>query len=265
MSIAIFPENVRLRAVALPTEHGGWGFVLEPIVLGLLVSPSYVGLLIGLSALFGFLSRQPIKILWSDYSSGRSSPRTQTAVVFGGIYFVSATGLLGAAMAYGIEPFAPFAIALPFMGLVLLYDSIGKSRTLVPEILAPVALGSTAASIAMAGGWSFVGAMVLWCLVAARWAPTVLYIRTRLRLEYGREPELTPPVVGHLLAIAFVTVLVMVDLAPPLVISVFAILLTRCLIGLSPFRRATTPQKVGFAEAGWGIVAVAIIALGYLG
>jgi hypothetical protein len=35
-------ERSRLRSVALPSEHGGWGLTLEPAVLGLLVAPSAV-------------------------------------------------------------------------------------------------------------------------------------------------------------------------------------------------------------------------------
>ncbi|VAV92581.1 Putative membrane-spanning protein, partial [hydrothermal vent metagenome] len=32
-------SRVNVRSIALPTEHGGWGFTLEPILLGLLVAP----------------------------------------------------------------------------------------------------------------------------------------------------------------------------------------------------------------------------------
>ncbi|MBZ0296495.1 MAG: YwiC-like family protein [Anaerolineae bacterium] len=32
-----------LRSVALPAEHGGWGFLIEPILLGLLVAFSVNG------------------------------------------------------------------------------------------------------------------------------------------------------------------------------------------------------------------------------
>ena len=38
------PGGVRLRTVALPVEHGGWGISLEPVVLGLLVAPSASGI-----------------------------------------------------------------------------------------------------------------------------------------------------------------------------------------------------------------------------
>lgn len=33
-------RTVKLRTVALPAEHGGWGFLFEPIVLGLLLAPT---------------------------------------------------------------------------------------------------------------------------------------------------------------------------------------------------------------------------------
>ena len=34
------PVRAGWRGVAVPTEHGGWGFTLEPILLGLLVAHS---------------------------------------------------------------------------------------------------------------------------------------------------------------------------------------------------------------------------------
>ena len=46
-----------IRSVALPTEHGGWGFLAEPILPGLLVAPSWAGLLLSLAALAVFLDR----------------------------------------------------------------------------------------------------------------------------------------------------------------------------------------------------------------
>ena len=35
------------RSVAIPTEHGGWGLTLEPVVLGLAVAPSLAGIALG--------------------------------------------------------------------------------------------------------------------------------------------------------------------------------------------------------------------------
>src|SRR5665213_893101 len=40
-----------LRAVAMPTEHGGWGLTAEPVLLGLIVAPSIAGGAIGAAAI----------------------------------------------------------------------------------------------------------------------------------------------------------------------------------------------------------------------
>lgn len=34
-----FPK-IRAKAVALPVEHGSWGFLLEPLVGGIAIAPS---------------------------------------------------------------------------------------------------------------------------------------------------------------------------------------------------------------------------------
>src|SRR5690606_8314064 len=59
------------RAVALPAEHGGWSFWLEPILLGLLLAPTIAGLWLALASFGVFLSRQPFKIAWADRQRGR--------------------------------------------------------------------------------------------------------------------------------------------------------------------------------------------------
>ena len=52
MSTALAPAGARpaWRVVALPDEHGGWGLTAEPVLLGLLVAPSWAGLAIGAAA-----------------------------------------------------------------------------------------------------------------------------------------------------------------------------------------------------------------------
>ena len=45
------------RAVAMPSEHGGWGLTLEPVVLGLLVGWSGAGFALGIAAFTAFLLR----------------------------------------------------------------------------------------------------------------------------------------------------------------------------------------------------------------
>src|SRR3990172_6520564 len=71
-----------IKSVALPAEHGGWGFTLEPIFLGMLVAPSWYGALLGLSALAVFLIHQPVKVATKDRIKGRRPIRTVWAERF---------------------------------------------------------------------------------------------------------------------------------------------------------------------------------------
>ncbi|MFN8450824.1 MAG: YwiC-like family protein [Anaerolineae bacterium] len=73
---------VRLRAVAIPAEHGGWSFLLEPILLGWLVAPSAAGLLVGVGMIFAFLARHPLKLALSDRRRGKRLARTAAAERF---------------------------------------------------------------------------------------------------------------------------------------------------------------------------------------
>ncbi len=78
--------SVRLRPIALPVEHGGWGFLGAPIVLGLWVAPSVAGFWLSLAALGVFLTRQPLKLALGDRQRGKRYPRTVWAERFVVLY-----------------------------------------------------------------------------------------------------------------------------------------------------------------------------------
>ena len=90
--------GVRIRTVALPNEHGGWGLALEPVALGLLVAPSPAGFFLAVATLGAFLKRHPFKIVAGDRRRGRRFPRTAVAERFALLYACLAlAGLLAAA------------------------------------------------------------------------------------------------------------------------------------------------------------------------
>lgn len=68
-----------LRSVALPTEHGGWGLTLEPVLLGLLLRWSGAGLCLGVAAFVAFMARTPLKVVLVDARRRRVLPRTRGA------------------------------------------------------------------------------------------------------------------------------------------------------------------------------------------
>ena len=83
------PATVPWRAVALPVEHGGWGFLVEPLVLGLVLAPSAAGACLALAAAAGFLARHPLRLWLLDRRKHVRYPRTALAErVFAGYALV---------------------------------------------------------------------------------------------------------------------------------------------------------------------------------
>ncbi|MFL6257793.1 MAG: YwiC-like family protein, partial [Pyrinomonadaceae bacterium] len=153
-------RGVRVRTLALPVEHGGWGLTLEPVALGLLVAPSPVGLFLSVATMGAFLARHPLKIVAGDRRRGRRFPRTPVAERCAAIYAaVAAAGLLFAVlMADGYTFLWPLLLAAPLASVQLVYDAKGESRSLWPELAGATALAGVATSIALAGGWKSVPA-----------------------------------------------------------------------------------------------------------
>ena len=147
------PPCVPWRSVALPVEHGGWGFLVEPIVLGLAIAPSLSGLALALGAAAGFLVRHPLRLVLMDRRKGARYPRTALAERFVLGYAAAAAVLLAAGFALARQPFWPgLAAAAPFGLAALWFDAAGRSREAAPEALGAAALSASAVVIAFAGG-----------------------------------------------------------------------------------------------------------------
>ncbi|NWG17922.1 MAG: YwiC-like family protein [Chloroflexi bacterium] len=254
---------VKIRSVALPAEHGGWGFLLEPILLGLLVAPSLAGLWLAVGVGGMFLTRQPLKITLADRRRGRRFARTAAAERFVLAYgAVSLLGFAAAVLAAGPAILLPMALGLPFMVVQLAYDFANRSRAALPELAGPLALASVGSSIALAGGWMFNPALALWALLAARALPSVLYVRARLRLEHGKPTAKVPPLIAQGAGILAALALWADGLAPLLASAGLLALLMRAALGL--YHRVPTPAKaIGFREIAFGLLVVALVALGF--
>lgn len=258
-------RQVRIRNVAIPTEHGGWGFVLEPIVLGLLVAPSWSGLLLGLAAFSGFLARQPMKYAMVDRGRDREVARTPVAVRFFILYATLAAAFLASSIAIGgTKMLLPIAIAAPLGLIQVWYDGKNRSRTLLPELTGPIAIASVTPAIAIADGWSLVPAFALWVLLGARALPSILYVRARLRLERGTEVAKAGVIFAHAAAVAAGVALLTAGSGSMLAVAALVVLFARAAHGLSPWRGKVSARGVGFREIGYGAVAVVAFAAGAL-
>lgn len=256
--------SIRAKSVALPAEHGGWSFLLEPIALGLLVAPSPAGVFLAAAVFGAFLLRHPLKLAAADWRRRRRFARTSLAERFVLLYgILMLAGLIAAYLTAEASVFIPLLLAAPLALTQLFFDATNRSRDWIPEVAGPAALASVAASLALAGSWPLAAALPLWAMMAARAIPAVLYVRARLRLEKRLPFSATPVFLAHLAAIVVALALTMTELAPVLPILAMVILLLRALYGLSPRPQPTPAKIIGFQELGFGIMTVVLTYLGY--
>lgn len=259
--------GVRLRTIALPTEHGGWGITLEPVLLGLLVAPSAAGAGLACATVCAFLARHPVKIVAGDRRRGRRFARTPYAERFALAYACGAAAGLAVALAYaggaatGYAFLLPLVASAPLAAAQLWHDAAGRSRGLLPELAGSVAMGSVAASLALAGGAGWPLALGLWALLAARFVPAILYVRARLAELHGKPAPRWPSLLAHALAHASVVALAVYEFLPWLAVAATAVLFARAAYGFAR-RRPSTAKRVGFAEIAFGALTVAAAAVG---
>lgn len=175
------------RAVAMPSEHGGWGLTLEPVVLGLLIAPSLAGLSLGVAAFLAFLVRTPLKLVFVDVRRGRWLARTGLAlrVAIGELVVLAVLGALAASRA-GWAWLIPVAIAVPLVAVELWFDIRSRGRRLVPELCGSVGIAAAAAAILIVGGERAALAAGAWLVLAARALGAMPFVRVQIaRLRRG--------------------------------------------------------------------------------
>jgi hypothetical protein len=182
-------ERSRLVAVAVPTEHGGWGLTLEPALLGLLVAPSWSGAALAAAALVAFVARTPVKVALVDRWRHRRIPRTVLAERVAVIELGLLLGLVAVAIVTADGAFwVPIVIALPLVAIELWFDMRSRSHRLLPELAGTIGIGGVSAAIVLADGGDARVAAALWCIVAARAVASIPFVRLQL-CRYKHQPS----------------------------------------------------------------------------
>jgi hypothetical protein len=239
--------SVSIRPLAVPAEHGGWGLLLEPVVLAMLVAPSVAGALIGTGAVAVFLMRHPLKLAVHDRLQRRRYPRSAFCELLAAGYGVAALlAFTGAWTLAGAWPLLALAAAIPFGAIQFSYDMGNRSRRAIPELAGAIVPASLAAAIALAGGSA--AALALSVLILSRSIPAVLYVRSTLRGS-SRAAMIAAHVVAVVVAACFA----------PLPATIAMVLL---------LMRATLPthapaKTIGLREIAFGAITVGLIALAY--
>jgi hypothetical protein len=252
-----------LRSVAMPTEHGGWSLTLEPVLLALLVAWSWPGFALGLAAMLAFVARTPVKVVLVDRWRHRWLDRTRLAAQ------VAAVELIAVAMLVAIAAFTadgrfwvPFVVAAPLIAVELWFDMRSRSRRLIPELAGTIGIGSVAAAIALADGAEPLLALGLWCVVAARGAAAIPYVRTQIFRLHARPHHRWSSDLAQVLAVAAVAVGWTFDAVP------FATVIVLAIVGafnIAALRREPRPPKVlGVQQMMFGLAVTVVTAVAIL-
>lgn len=263
--LTFYPKNkVKLKGVALPNEHGAWGFLFEPLVASFAVLPFISSLWIALLVIGAFLIRQPLKVVLINWQSKNRLPQatlaTNSLILYEIIFLI---GLFGCLFFVNPISFIPFLVVSPFAVYQIYCDYSRQSRQLLPELTGAIAISSSAAVMALAGGWSVSSSLALWGIFIARLIPSILYIRNRLRLEKGKKIAINPVVFSNLIALGGITYLASAGLIPKLTIPIFVFLAVRAVWGLSPLRKKVKAMRIGIWEVIFGVLTVLSVILGY--
>lgn len=241
------------RDVMIPREHGSWSLAFEPLALGLLVAPSAAGALFALAVVAAFIARRPLRIAWSDASSGRCVAARRALLacaVVAAAFLLGAVSLTGIAWTLWLLPSA--AAGAVFVA----FDLRHGGREEPAEIAGSAAFAFLPAALATVAGWPAPAALALGLVMLGRTVPTVLCVRAYLRGAKTGVARTAPALAAALLAFAGATILVVLDLVPVTVAVLLGALALRSGVLLVFPRPALRARTLGLVEAIAGAVFV---------
>lgn len=251
-----------LKSVSLPTEHGGWGFLFEPMLLGMLLAPSRGGAWLCAAGLGAFLARRPFMVAFGDLRYKHWYPRTGVAV--GAALLLGScalAGLVGAFQEAGPAIVVPLILAVPLATVFLYHDAARHARSLSGELSGALAMGALAPAILTSGGWPLAAALGGWLILGARAVTSIIYVRAQVRRLHGREVSFSVPVAAHVIALATVAAAASRGLAPILAVPPFVLMLARAWHGAR--HAPSSARALGWSEMRLGLATVLLLAAGY--
>jgi hypothetical protein len=249
-----------LRAVALPTEHGGWGLTAEPALLGMLLAPSIAGACLAIAAMLAFVVRTPLRVVLVDRHRGRRLDRTVLARRVLLVEGAALVALVAAAVVAADASFWwPALVAAPLVVVELWFDTRSRSRRLVPELAGAVGVCAVAAMIVLAGGHSSTEAAAAWLILAARATSAIAHVRAQILRLHGRPSRTATLVVADLAAV--IGVVAAVALEPSLLAGAVAVIAFVAVQRVTD-RRAAPPKVIGIRQTVLGLLVVVATALG---
>lgn len=256
-------ERSAWRAVAMPAEHGGWGLTLEPVLLGLLVAPSWAGASIGAAAFLAFLARTPAKLVAVDKRRDRWLARSRLAFLVAGAELLLIAALVAAATwSAGWQWWLPALVALPLVAVEWSFDIRSRGRRLLPELCGAVAIAAVAASIVLAADRSGRLAVGVWLVLAARAVGAIPFVRVQImRLRRGQGPVWHSDV-AQATSVAVAAMAVVADRR--LLAGLIGVVVLAVMQSVWVRRAPIAAKQVGLRQMAMGLALVAVTAAGVL-
>lgn len=249
------------RALVLPKEHGSWSLAFEPVALALLAAPSWAGAALSGATVAGFFVRRPLKLAVTlPAADERRGAAFRWALLFGvvAIGFLGLAGGLGSWMALW-----PLLAAAPFGALFLWFDLRNEMREAEAELAGSTAFALAPAAFATLAGWPAAPAFALAILAVARNVPTVLAVRSYLRLQKRQPTSAAGAVIAAGFSTGMIAVLARQGLVPGIALALSILLLARTLLLVLPIRPDWPAKRIGMLEAVLGLAHVLGIGLAY--
>jgi hypothetical protein len=250
----------------MPAQHGAWGFLVESILLGLLVAPSWAGLWLGVACIGAFLVQHPLIIVIKDFRRKRSFERTHLARQFL-LLFSSVTllFLMLAVQAAGLGFVPLLLLTLPLALTQLGFEVRNQNRHFVAEVAGALALGAATAMIALAANASWISAFILWLLIGLRVVPSILYVRTRLHWKHGHSSAREVPFMAHIFAVLTGLTLCVTGAVSVIYLVAVGLLFVRAIAGLWDRTQSVSARSIGVQEIAFGLLYVLLTAVALIG
>ena len=202
-----------IRAVAMPSEHGGWGLTIEPGLLGLLVAPSLPGACLALGALVLFVMRTPLELALVDRRRHRRLARTRLAerVAASEAAFLAALVAVAGTTAENSRWWIPAVAAAPLVAVELAYDIRSRRRRLVPELTGAAAIAAVAAAVVIVADGDPRLAAGLWLILAARVTTSIPHVRAQISRLHDQHWQPRVTTLTDLFALAVAAAAVILD------------------------------------------------------
>ncbi len=250
-----------LKSLLLPKEHGSWSLAFEPLALGLLVASSVGGLGLAAAMTAGFFLRRPLKLAVTlPATDPRKNPARNWALLLAAAAFAA---LVFAAGRGSLTALWPLALAAPLGVLFLALDLRNDMREAAAELAGSAAFAILPAAFATLAGWSVAPALALAAVMLARSVPTVLTVRTYLRLGKNQPAGAGLPIAAATLGLALLIGLTLRGLTPWLAPLLAALLLARSVFLVTPLRPNWTARRIGINEAVLGLLSLSTLTLAY--